>query len=322
MKKRKKRLLILPSATLLALLGAGICYLLFFAPSRTFAVTETYAITSMDGSETYLNVSLPASGGYQDVSDYTIEGADDYSIKDYDGWNELTVRIPAGENTIKISYSVKLDRNVAAWEGDVRDEYLMPQQYVDSDNDDVVSLAKQLRGGSDYETAENIADYVHKVMSPMDEQENSGQLKASELLKHPVGVCNDYAILMTALLRADGIPARKIGGLSLQIPLGNATDWNHPGVAHAWVEFYADGVWHFADPTWGRFGKTDVEHLSYGTAEDYIDSSYQQGRMNEVRDLGFLVNGQMSAPLKFMVYSTDEDALVTPRADVGYSLFR
>ena len=305
-----------------------LCYVLFFTAQRTFHIPETYRISSANGSETYLNVCLPVSGGYQTVSEYLVTGVDDYTIENNNDWSELTAAVPSNnsEVIITISYSVILKRNAQSWDGEVLDIYTKPQQYVDSDNEKIIATAKQLRGNSNYETARNILRYTHKtIRSPSRNSNNVNtvQLTASELLENPVGVCGDYAILMTALLRAEGIPARMINGLILEIyRLNKASDWNHRGTAHAWVEFYADGKWHFADPTWGKFGKSLPSHLSYGIYEANMNSDFQHERLEAIEGAGFNVVGSMSAPLMFYVYSTDDNASVTPRVDVSFSVFR
>ena len=300
-------------------------FIFFLSPQRTFVISESYRITSAVGSESYLQVCLPESNAYQEVSDFTIQGVDNYTMERFDGWCELTVRIPANkpEVLVTITYTVKLKRNVMPWDSEVREAYSQPQQYVDSDNQAVINQATLLRGDNDYQTAQNILVFVHKTMrSPTGPQTNTTQLSASELLETPVGVCADNAILMTALLRANGIPARLISGLVFQIPLKGAGDWSHRGGAHSWVEFYVNGKWHFADPTWGLFDQSDVAHLSYGIYEANIQSDFQQQRLEALDSNTFQVVGAMSAPLSFIVYSTDGNTAVTPRADVSYSLFK
>jgi transglutaminase/protease-like cytokinesis protein 3 len=296
----------------------------FFNAQRTLRIIETYKVTSENDSKTYLNVCLPISGGYQEITDLSVEGAEAYAVENYDGWRELTATVPSSgsESLITISYTVKLIRNAKPRNGEVLGNYTKPQQYVDYDSDGIVKLGEQLRGGNDYETVQNILKYVHKTIRlPSGNRVNQSQLTASELLRNPVGVCGDYAILMTALLRAEGIPARKISGLTLSIPLKKASAWNHRGVAHAWVEFYADGKWHFADPTWGLFDRSNTAHLSYGAYESNIQSDFQQNRYKAIEDAGYFIAGGMSSPLMFTVYSTDENCSVTPQADVSFSWF-
>ena len=324
-KSGKWRMLAIVAGSCAALIVAALlCYVFLFNPQRTFKITESYRVTSEANSETILQVCLPISSGNQEIFDLLVVGVDDYTLETYDGWMELTAKLPTdgSEALVTISYSVTLMRNAPPWNGPVLDEYLLPQQFVDSDNRAIIELAEQFRGDSDYKTAQNILNYVHKtIKNPTGSRENIAQLSASELLDNPVGVCGDNAILMTALLRAEGIPARKIDGLSLMLPLSKASDWNHPGIAHAWVEFYIDGSWHFADPTWGLFYKSDTAHLSFGTYESNIESTFQQNCFDAIESSGYSLAGAMSAPLKFMVYSTDENATVVPRADASYSWF-
>lgn len=62
-------------------------------------------------------------------------------------------------------------------------------------------------------------------------------------------VCEGYAALFVQMLRCVGIPARKIHGYA---GAGDSpSQWaNLNSTNHAWTEFYCDGKWHFADPTW------------------------------------------------------------------------
>jgi len=328
----KKTLKTLIVAIIVGLIGGSLpLYVLLFNPQRTFQIAETYRMTSAYGSQSYLNVVLPLSGAYQEISNLVIDGIEDYTIEYFNGWRELTAKVPpsSSEVVVTITYTVRLFRNASPWEAQVLPEYLLPQQFVDSDNDAIMRLGEELRGDTDFQTARNIFNHTSRTISTRtgthtNQGGTSTQPYASEILQNPVGVCYDYAILMTALLRAEGIPARMISGLSLNIPLGRGDDWSHPGVAHAWVEFFADGNWHFADPTWGRryFNRNGTAHLSYGTFEAYIRSDFQRERRNAIEESGFYLRGGMSAPLSFTFFTTDENATIVPRADVSFSWFR
>ncbi len=90
---------------------------------------------------------------------------------------------------------------------------------------------------------------------------------STNALAHPDNaVCLEYADLMIAMLRSQGIPAR--------MPIGYAYSGSlkaSPTVAdslHAWVEAYIPGVgWMTFDPTWGEkfdeFGKSDLDHFAF-----------------------------------------------------------
>jgi len=313
------------ACTLVIIFVAVVCFVFFFNPQRTFNITETYRITSTDDSETFLRVTLPMSGAYQEIIDLQVKGALDYEMEYFNGWRELTARVPSNgsEAIITISYTARLFRNVRTWDGEVRPEYTLPQQFIDSDNEAIIELAAQLRSNNNLQTARNIHDHVNELISwPSDQQINVARLYASELLESPVGVCGDFANLMTALLRAESIPTRTISGLALNVPLRRANDWNHQGGAHSWVEFYADGKWHFADPSWGWFNRNATAHLSFGTFNAYICSDFQQNRLTAIENDGFFITGAMSTPLSFTVFSTYENTTVIPRADVSFSWFR
>ena len=300
-------------------------FVLFFNPQRTFTISETFRVTSEIGSDTYLRITLPMSGGYQEIGNLIVEGAEHYAIEYFNGWRDLTARVPATgyEVIVAVSFTATLFRNVRPWDGEIRTEYTLPQQFVDSDNEAIIALAEQLRSENDLQTAKNIHDYVNNSLSwPTGPRINVDTLYASELLDYQIGVCGDFANLMVALLRAAGIPARNISGLALQIPLRSAQDWGHPGGAHGWVEFYAEGKWHFADPSWGLFNQNRTEHLSFGTFNSNLSSDFQKNRHQELEDDGFVHVGGMTAPLRFILFSTDENSSVIPRGEVSHSWFR
>jgi hypothetical protein len=141
MKKRVKRNRMI-GIVLGLLVFTMLLYIFFFNPQRTFNITESYRINSAHGADTFLRVVLPISGGYQEISSLLIEGAVDHEIDYFDGWQELTARVPSNgyEAIITISYTAKLFRNAGTWDGEVRPEYTLPQQFVDSDNHSIITL--------------------------------------------------------------------------------------------------------------------------------------------------------------------------------------
>ncbi len=64
---------------------------------------------------------------------------------------------------------------------------------------------------------------------------------AAEAYEQGCGVCQDFAHIMLALCRAEGLPARYVSGLL-----------DGEGATHAWVEVMAGGEWLPLDPTHGR----------------------------------------------------------------------
>jgi len=85
-------------------------------------------------------------------------------------------------------------------------------------------------------------------------------------------VCDGYANLLTALLRAAGIPAKKVTGFALGMSTNG--DWPaslNPGrdSNHAWTEAFVDGRWIIIDSTWNsgndwEFGGVTASHGLWG----------------------------------------------------------
>lgn len=87
---------------------------------------------------------------------------------------------------------------------------------------------------------------------------------AGEALRLGKGVCQDYAHIMTAVLRYMGIPARYVNGLMIG-----------EGYTHAWVEVYTDGGWYGLDPTNNLH--IDDYYIKLAHGRDYKDCPVDKG---------------------------------------------
>lgn len=87
---------------------------------------------------------------------------------------------------------------------------------------------------------------------------------AEEAVAQRKGVCQDYAHILAALLRMDGIPARYVCGLM----------WGE-GATHAWAEFYDGTTWWGEDPT------NDCEagdyYIALARGRDHHDCAMERG---------------------------------------------
>lgn len=109
--------------------------------------------------------------------------------------------------------------------------YLMPTAVIQSNHDSITAKAKELRRYNVYFTVKSNFDYVNKIV-------NSGtnQLTdAATTLRRQRGSCNGKSRLFVALCRAQGIPARVVGGIILE----NA----EKRTSHLWAEIYYQGHW-------------------------------------------------------------------------------
>ena len=108
-------------------------------------------------------------------------------------------------------------------------------------------------GGNDTPTTANrIGNYVRRsaVYSLEVERMPEGEDFAIWFLTEAdAGYCVHFATAATVLLRAQGIPARMVEGYAFTAEAGEVTQIRQDR-AHAWVEYYADGVgWVVLDPT-------------------------------------------------------------------------
>lgn len=152
--------------------------------------------------------------------------------------------------------------------------YLKPTYHVESNEKEITNLANSLFKGitNPYLKAKKAFEYVvlnmkYDLNSP---NANQGALSA---VRTKVGVCEEYAALMTALLRAGNVPARVNTGFCFYD--NELIDANNDGnyFRHAWVEFYLPEYgWIPADPT-HEYTRNGVKYVDY----DFF-TRFPQGR--------------------------------------------
>ncbi len=128
---------------------------------------------------------------------------------------------------------------------------------VESDNANIKALAKKLVGDEKdaYTAAKKINQWVNQNMV---KDYGSSSDRASDVLRTMKGDCTEHSLLAVALLRAAGIPAKRIDGVIYmqqedKVP---ALYW------HEWVEAYV-GEWTQLDPTFNE-DVAKVTHFAVG----------------------------------------------------------
>jgi transglutaminase-like putative cysteine protease len=196
---------------------------------------------------------------YQIINDYSTNYADFDELSD-NYWNsilhfEIDDELPGGKS---LTVSVVMDATIYEFryediEGnysgyDIDDpdfiSYTSDDLFVDSANPEILNIAKSLtRNVKDpVEIARILYNFVTRNLYydfPRAEEEDYEFLYASEILERGKGVCSDYAILYTALLRAAGIPARLSAGIPVYTILFE--DEKEIDTGHAWVEIQLPG---------------------------------------------------------------------------------
>ncbi|MFC2159721.1 transglutaminase domain-containing protein [Actinomycetota bacterium] len=116
--------------------------------------------------------------------------------------------------------------------------------FIDSDNPDILDLSMRIIGNetSPIKIAGLLYNYIARNLYYDYERAEDREyefMNASEILETGKGVCSDYSILYTAMLRSVGIPARLAAGIPVYTILyetGKEID-----VGHAWVEIKIPG---------------------------------------------------------------------------------
>jgi transglutaminase-like putative cysteine protease len=155
-------------------------------------------------------------------------------------------------------------------------EYLMPTEYVQSNHTEIMSLARELtqHAKTEYDAATAILNYV---VDHIKYSYNPPRYDALETLITKTGNCTNISHLSTALLRASGIPARVVGGTSLnkqwKMPISDfkslVQTMGQGG--HAWIEIYfPDLGWLAYDPQQSK-QFTSSRHIKEMHGLDYMD---------------------------------------------------
>lgn len=145
-------------------------------------------------------------------------------------------------------------------------EFLAPTKYVPL----VEEVAEAGRGAADGASPADACDAaVEWVRDRLRYEKGATNVSttAEEALRIGGGVCQDFAHLTLAFLRALGIPARYISGYvfaSEDVEVGMELT----GQSHAWVEAWT-GEWYALDPTHGV--PVGERHVAVARGRDYGD---------------------------------------------------
>ena len=197
-----------------------------------------------------------------------------FSLGQGDGTYHIEVLENAYENMYSLAFSQDLDVQLK----DEFQPFLYPMQYCWYTEDSPIleygmRISEQSADDLDY-----ISNVYHDIISSVTyDQELARNISADYIpdpnatLRSRTGVCFDFASLMTALLRSQGIPTKLVTGYS-----GNAY--------HAWVSVYTDQTgWidnmiEFDGSSWTLMDPT----LAAGNSEDSVGkyigdgSNYQE----------------------------------------------
>lgn len=140
--------------------------------------------------------------------------------------------------------------------GDAEARYLKATFVVDFHDAAVVALSdrlleqQQAAGLTGRPSIDAIARLTHDSIG--DKTLARGWDFASRIARHGEGDCTEHAVLLTALARSFGYPARVMVGLALTVPSSTAEAPDDAGAAaygHAWAEIHDGDRWRAVDAT-------------------------------------------------------------------------
>jgi transglutaminase-like putative cysteine protease len=157
---------------------------------------------------------------------------------------------------------------------------LLPSANVQSDNAEIVDMAKSITAGmkDDLTKSRAIHDWVASHISYDLDAYDSTQPHVDDALttfRRRKSMCGGYSDLNAALHRAVGLRARVIDG---QAWLGNLQG------AHAWNEILIDGRWVTEDTTWDAGYVTNAKVFKFKLTERYFDPSAKTFAENHLRE--------------------------------------
>jgi transglutaminase-like putative cysteine protease len=199
--------------------------------------------------------------------------------RDYHGTEVVTFDIDKPHDTIELVASATVATRAVpgqaagdGWPaGDVLDELemaesLLPSALVTVDAD-VRAIAERLGTRDALRTVDQVVDWVRQTLRY---QRGATTVRSSvaEVLARRQGVCQDFAHVTCAVLRAAGVPARYVSGYFAPDALHVGDEDRVEG--HAWVEAGIERQgWWAIDPT---NQQAAVErHVKVGHGRDYAD---------------------------------------------------
>jgi len=177
-------------------------------------------------------------------------------------------------------------RGVYPYEGQDPDilPYLEADRWAQSDDDELITLASKVVKGSQTsaQAAKVLEIFVRGYIS--EKNLSVGYASALEVLASREGDCTEHAVLLVAMLKAVGIPARVATGLAYA---EDFADKKNVFVPHAWAQAYIGEQWVSYDAALNGF---DSSHITLG-----VGNSDPLNFFNVLNTLGNFSIKQVSA---------------------------
>jgi transglutaminase-like putative cysteine protease len=244
-----------------------------------------------DGARSYLdllaNLSVaspyrfPAAAGQRTLR-YVFEHADGTTVQ-IPATSEQRVQQRGARTVVTICRDCG---DEAAPDAQQLQRYRRANPWVESDAPEIRQLAvSHGRSGSIAGRMRRLEGLVYRRMDS-GSRASLGYASALQALRTRSGDCTEFALLLAALARASGLPARVVAGLTYASPFNGRRDVFSP---HAWVQVWDGKRWVSFDAGLGSFSSTHIVlAVGDGSPEDYA------GMMQRIRGIRLVDAGQLA----------------------------
>jgi transglutaminase-like putative cysteine protease len=186
---------------------------------------------------------------------------------------DLSDHPPGTTIEVEILYDVSINEivyDLSSCDGDLPDEFTRPELHIESANPQIIDIAGRLSKGKRTvcDKARAFYNYAGDELHYAYNRQDWGAQATFGLMGSD---CSEYADLVIALSRAEGIPARYYEGLLFLEERGGDKDEQIAQTEHAWIDVYLPGIgWTAMDPTMGRWATHREIHFAHYTPDHII----------------------------------------------------
>lgn len=158
----------------------------------------------------------------------------------------------------RVEYNIPTDSPFETKYADSMESFLLSEPFIQSSHSSIDSLARTMKNETILATLKANYDYVNGLQDSY----TRVLTDAVSALESNRASCNGKSRLFVALCRAQGLPARVVGGAILEHV--------QKRTSHLWTEVYYMNTWIPFDPTNGHFATLPAHYLELYTGDEFL----------------------------------------------------
>jgi len=168
---------------------------------------------------------------------------------------------PLGTKIVTLAADVLLKNEPEATLLPNPQDWLGAERFIETGDPRIQALAAELKQPTGRDTAQAIYAWIRQNLRYT--AYAADVLGALDALLRGGGDCTEYACLSVALARANGIPARRVGGYVIA-----RDSVLRPADYHDWAEVYFGGAWRLLDAQKGRWLEPAEQYVAFRYGRD------------------------------------------------------